>query len=192
MLSITPRDDDLHENIRVINRTVQSEISNFTDVIPVNNDNLRDGASYFDSKHLNRNQGVRKFAANIQRAIRETNGFVNKLRYSSNHSGAYHPIRPDDHGSYPRPCYGNLVSSTPRPEDLLRKKYDFATQSAKVNKENETKKENGINDIFSQLSSINKLMSYNLQQCKLIYPQSAVSPHFFPLYSSVVTQTPIP
>ena len=122
VLSITPRDDDLHENIRVLNRAVRSEISNFTDVIPVNSNNLQDGASYFGSKHLNRNQGVLKFAANIKRAIRETNGFVNKLRYLSNHSGAYHPIRPDDYISYPRPCYGNLVSSIPRPEDLLGKK----------------------------------------------------------------------
>ena len=33
---ITPRDDDFGEDIRAINRTIESEISNITDVIYVN------------------------------------------------------------------------------------------------------------------------------------------------------------
>ena len=33
---ITPRDDDFDEDIRAINRTIESEISNITDVIYVN------------------------------------------------------------------------------------------------------------------------------------------------------------
>ena len=56
--SIIPGDDDLDENIRVINRTVQSEISIINDVIHVNNDNLRNRELYFDRKHLNRSRGV--------------------------------------------------------------------------------------------------------------------------------------
>ena len=48
--SVTPRDDDFDEDIWAINRTIQSEISNSTDVIYVNNDNLRDRALYFDRK----------------------------------------------------------------------------------------------------------------------------------------------
>ncbi len=87
MSSVTPRDDDFDEGIRVINRMIQNEILSFTDVIYVNNDNLQDRALYFDCKHLNRNQGVRKFAANIKRAIRVASGVVdNKPRYSSYHS----------------------------------------------------------------------------------------------------------
>ncbi|CAB4024562.1 Hypothetical predicted protein, partial [Paramuricea clavata] len=56
--SVTPRDDDFDEDIRAINRAIQSEILNFNDAIYANNDNLRDRALYFDSKHLNRNRGV--------------------------------------------------------------------------------------------------------------------------------------
>ena len=95
--SIIPRDDDLDENIRVINRTVQSEISIFNDVIHVNNDNLRNRELYFDRKHLNRSRGVRVFAGNIKRAIRVASGAVyNKTLYSPYHSDDQHSLRPVD------------------------------------------------------------------------------------------------
>ncbi|CAB4016748.1 Hypothetical predicted protein [Paramuricea clavata] len=104
--SVTPRDDDFDEDIRAINRAIQSEILNFNDVIYANNDNLRDRALYFDRKHLNRSRGVRKFAANIKRAIRMASGVVdNKPRYPSYHSGDPHPIRRDDRAPYPHPRY---------------------------------------------------------------------------------------
>jgi hypothetical protein len=187
----------------------------------VNNDNLRDRALYFDRKHLNRNRGVRKFAANIKKAIRVESGIAdNKPRYSSYHSDDPHQIRPDDRAPYHQPRYSSYHSDDPhqirpedrapypqhrygssvnpllRPEDLLRKQDGIATQSTEVGKEHETKKENGINDVFSQLSTLNKLVnvlvSSNLQQCRMMYPQSAASPSFFPLYSSAVSQHSIP
>ncbi|CAB3986884.1 Hypothetical predicted protein [Paramuricea clavata] len=219
--SVTPRDDDFDEDIRAINRAIQSEILNFNDVIYANNDNLRDRALYFDRKHLNRNRGVRKFAANIKKAIRMASGVVdNKPRYPSYHSGDPHPIRPDDRAPYPHPRYspyhsddphpirpedrvpypqhryGSSVNPLLRPEDMRRKQDSIATQPIEVSKEHETKKENGINDVFSQLSTLNKLVnvlvSSNLQRCSMMYPQSTASPSFFPRYSSAVSQTSIP
>ncbi|CAB3984287.1 Hypothetical predicted protein [Paramuricea clavata] len=214
--SVTPRDDDFDEDIRAINRAIQSEILNFNDVIYANNDNLRDRALYFDCKHLNRNRGVRKFAANIKKAIRMASGVVdNKPRYPSYHSADPHPIRPDDRAPYPHPRYSSYHSDDPhpirpvdrapypqhrygssvnpllRPEDMRRKQDGIATQPIEVSKEHETKKENGINDVFSQLSTLNKLVnvlvSSNLQRCRMMYPQSTASPSFFPLYSSAVS-----
>ena len=139
--SITPRDDDLDENIRVTNRTVQSEISYFNDVIHVNNDNLRNRELYFDRKHLNRSRGIRVFAANIKRAIRMASGAIkNKTRYSPYHSDDQHPIRPSDRAANPRPRYGNSVShAPPRPEDALRKQCDV-TKATKVSEEMEQRK----------------------------------------------------
>jgi hypothetical protein len=97
--SVTPRDDDFYEDIRAINRAIQSEISNITDVIYVI-------YGCFDRKHLNRNRGVRKFAANIKKAIRVASGVAdNKPRYSSYHSDDPHQIRPDDRAPYPQPRY---------------------------------------------------------------------------------------
>jgi hypothetical protein len=194
---------------------------------------------------LNRNRGVRKFAANIKKAIRVASGVADNKpryssyqsddpnqirpndrapypqpRYSSYHSDDLHQIRPDDRALYPqlrypsyhnddphqiRPKdrapypqhrYGSSVNPLLRPEDLLRKHDGIATQSTEVGKEHEIKKENGINDVFSQLSTLNKLVnvlvSNNLQQCRMMYPQSAASPSFFPLYSSAVSQHSIP
>ena len=70
----------------------------------------------------------------------------NKPRYSDD----LHQIRPDDRAPFPQHCW-NSVNPLLRPEDLLRKQYGIATQSTEVSKEHETKKENGINDVFSQL-----------------------------------------
>ena len=79
---------------------------------------------------------------------------------------------------------------------MRRKQDGIATQPIEVSKEHETKKENGINDVFSQLGTLNKLVnvlvSSNLQRCRMMYPQSTASPSFFPLYSSAVSQPSIP
>jgi hypothetical protein len=124
------------------------------------------------------------------------NGVVdNKPQYSSYRSDDLHRIRPDDCAPYPRPRHGNTVSPSLKPKDPPREQYDGATQSTEVSKEHQTKKENGINDVFFQLSALNKLVnilvSSNLQQGRMMYPQPVVSPPFFPTYSSIVNQPSI-
>jgi hypothetical protein len=83
--SVTPRDDDFDEDIRAINRAIQSEISNFTDVIYVNNDNLRDRALYFDRKHL---IGIGVFVS-LQRTSRKQLEWQAALQTTSH---VIHPI----------------------------------------------------------------------------------------------------
>ena len=197
--SITPRDDNLDGNVRIINQAVERKISKFNDVIHVHNNDLRDRSFYHDCKHLNRNRGVRMFASNIKRGIRVANGTTNnKSRYLSRHSDVQIPIRPDysddsDSVPYRSAHYQSMGSSILKPEGSVGCQYGVDTQSNEVNQEKEAKKEKGINNILSQLSSLNKLVNVfvpsNLQQGSMMYPQSAVPLPCFPYYSSTFAQT---
>ena len=69
---ITPRKDELNSEVTLANQLIMNEISKepFKDIIHADNSNLQDDPSLLDdTKHLQRDSGVKILAANLKRKL---------------------------------------------------------------------------------------------------------------------------
>ena len=77
---VTPRNDELDEEVKKCNKLVATSMTNKAGVFFVKQHNLRDStwSLFYDNKHITKN-GIRKFAANLKVGLRNAYGI--KSRY---------------------------------------------------------------------------------------------------------------
>ena len=136
---------------------------------------------YYDYKHLNKKNGVPKFASNIKRRIRVACGI--KLRERRSHSRSNNLRR--------NPSSSRIVNIRSPPHHELSPSKKEEDEIIYGNKKIE---ETGSSTVINQLSSLTKLLnilvSKSAQQSKVIHSQP-VPLQTFPSYDPVACQNQV-